>query len=232
MRRKLLICGGVLLLAAALCLAVCYLEEDRRAGETAAQVAGRIKSEMKRSPPPPPSISKAPEPESTVEPTPNPTPTPTPLPSYLLDPTMEMPVTEIDGHSYIGTLEIPVLELSLPVMDAWSYPNLKLSPCRYKGSAYLDDLIVAGHNYKTHFGHLYQLRAGDEVLFTDADGNLFSYTVAEVTKLGPRAVEEMETGDWDLTLFTCTVGGKARVTVRCTRAAETPDAEQDAGEEQ
>lgn len=29
------------------------------------------------------------------------------------------------------------------------------------------------------------------------------------------AIEEMESGDWDLTLFTCTVDGAARVTVRC-----------------
>ncbi len=28
-------------------------------------------------------------------------------------------------------------------------------------------------------------------------------------------VEEMITGDWDLTLFTCTLGGQTRVTVRC-----------------
>ncbi len=31
----------------------------------------------------------------------------------------------------------------------------------------------------------------------------------------PAAMEEMESGDWDLTLFTCTIGGACRVTVRC-----------------
>jgi sortase A len=25
----------------------------------------------------------------------------------------------------------------------------------------------------------------------------------------------MESGDWDLTLFTCTTGGQSRITVRC-----------------
>ena len=29
------------------------------------------------------------------------------------------------------------------------------------------------------------------------------------------APEEMESGDWDLTLFTCTVGGRTRDTIRC-----------------
>ncbi len=133
-----------------------------------------------------------------------------------------MPAVEIDGHGYIGTLEIPALELTLPVMDRWSYPNLKLAPCRYKGSAYLDGLIVAGHNYRTHFGRLDQLRTGAEVCFTDVEGNLFLYTVAQLEELAPTAVEEMESGGWDLTLFTCTPGGKARLAVRCARAAEGP----------
>ncbi len=94
---------------------------------------------------------------------------------------------------------------------------MKLAPCRYAGSAYLNDLIIAGHNYRAHFGALGKLRAGDSVIFTDAGGNRFSYTVSRVEQLSSSALEEMESGDWDLTLFTCTVGGKARVTVRCVR---------------
>ena len=30
-------------------------------------------------------------------------------------------------------------------------------------------------------------------------------------------LSSMEEGDWDLTLFTCTIGGKTRITVRCAR---------------
>lgn len=39
--------------------------------------------------------------------------------------------------------------------------------------------------------------------------------VAEVEILKPTDVEQMIAGDWQLTLFTCTVGGTSRVTVRC-----------------
>ena len=60
-----------------------------------------------------------------------------------------------------------------------------------------------------------------EVSFTDAVGNVFLYTVAELETLGKTDVEEMQAGDWDLTLFTCTYGGKNRVTVRCV-PAEAP----------
>ena len=34
---------------------------------------------------------------------------------------------------------------------------------------------------------------------------------------GTQKIEEMAAGDWDLTLFTCTLGGQARLTLRCTQ---------------
>lgn len=138
---------------------------------------------------------------------------------YKIYPGMEMPTVEIDGRYYIGVLEIPVLGLKLPVMDEWSYPNLRIAPCRYKGSIYDDDLIVAAHNYSRHFGQLKNLETGTEVIFTDADGNTFSYVVALTETLEKTDVEKMESGEWDLTLFTCTYGGQTRVTVRCIKPA-------------
>ena len=63
--------------------------------------------------------------------------------------------------------------------------------------------------------NLNNLSQGDEITFTDMDGNLFRYEVAALEVLSPFAVEEMTTGDWDLTLFTCTVGGQSRIAVRC-----------------
>lgn len=139
-----------------------------------------------------------------------------PLVDYRLNPDMEMPVQWIDGEAYIGVLTIPALDLTLPVISQWSYPGLKKAPCRYQGSAYNDTLIIAGHNYRTHFYGLKNLNNGDEILFTDYDGNHFLYRVTAVEVLAATAIEEMQSGDWDLTLFTCTYGGQSRVTVRCT----------------
>ena len=141
------------------------------------------------------------------------------IPDYLLNPQMDMPQKEIDGENYIGILQIPDLSLELPIMGEWSYKKLKMAPCRYSGSAYLDTMVIAAHNYASHFGRLKELSLGAEVFFTDIDGNLFSYEVAEVEILPPYATEEMTSGEWDLTLFTCTVGGQSRVTIRCTRRA-------------
>ena len=54
------------------------------------------------------------------------------------------------------------------------------------------------------------------------DGNRFIYAVSGTEQLPGTAIEEMKSGDWDLTLFTCTIGGAARVTVRCVLTAEEP----------
>lgn len=42
----------------------------------------------------------------------------------------------------------------------------------------------------------------------------------EIQILQPGDVEEMLSGGWALTLFTCTLGGRTRVTVRCEEAAD------------
>ncbi len=76
---------------------------------------------------------------------------------------------------------------------------------------------IAGHNYRNAFGKLFDLQIGDEVTFTDTDGNLFRYRVAELETLPASAVEEMTESTWDFTLFTCTFGGRSRLAVRCER---------------
>ncbi len=181
---------GLLLLAAALLL-TCYNIWDEWRADRAAELAVQQLSDLQQ--------------EDRL------------VPDYLLNPDMEMPVQIIDGEAYIGTLYVPALDLSLPVISEWSYPRLKKAPCRYKGSAYKDDFIIAGHNYRTHFGELKNLQLGDRIAFTDNDNNQFLYQIVEMEVLDRTAVKEMEAGDWDLTLFTCTVGGASRVTIRCQR---------------
>lgn len=138
-------------------------------------------------------------------------------PDYLLNPDMEMPVKEINGYDYIGILSVPDLDLELPVIGRWSDSALKKAPCRYSGSVYQNNMVIAAHNYSRHFGRLKRLSLGAEVLFTDMDGNVFRFRVGSMEVLSPKAIEEMTESDWDLTLFTCTVGGRARVALRCER---------------
>ena len=202
-----LIATGLLLVVAALFLTVFNLYEEQKAAQLSMAVLRELPEEMRNHLP----IEDTTEDSAEAD---------LVYPDYVLNPNMDMPAVEVDGHDYIGVLEIPALELELPVMSTWSYPNLKIAPCRYSGSAYLDDMVIAAHNYSQHFGRLKELSGGETVIFTDADGNVFTYEVALVETLMPTDIDEMESGEWDLTLFTCTIGGSSRVTVRCEQITE------------
>ena len=202
----LLIFLGLLLMAAALSLMTYNLYDSYKAQESSAEAVGELEELL------PKSIGEnsgqlgktSGDPEIRV-------------PEYVLNPEMEMPTQTIKGREYIGVLEIPAVKLHLPIISTWSYPDLKEAPCRYRGSAYTNSLIIAGHNYMSHFAKLKSLEIGEEVFFTDVEGTVFRYEVVERETLKPAAVDEMTSGEWDLTLFTCTYGGSYRMTVRCER---------------
>ena len=188
---------GLLLIAAALFLSAYNEMESHEARNSAQQVIAQMCQAL---------------PTETVAETEAPA-----IPEYLLDADREMPVQTINDRDYIGVLTIPSLELELPVLSQWDYPALKVAPCRYSGSLYQDNLIICAHNYASHFGKIKNLRVGDTAIFTDMDENVVSFQLAAQETIQPEDLEAMEAGDWDLTLFTCTVGGQSRVTVRFVR---------------
>lgn len=128
----------------------------------------------------------------------------------------EMRIKEIDGYGYIGYLSISALDLDLPVMSEWDYGRLKISPCRYYGSTKTDNLVIAAHNYRFHFGYLGSLKPGDSVVFTDMDSDIRHYKVTSVELLMPTDVDKVKDSGDDLILYTCTYGGAKRITVRCS----------------
>ena len=167
-----------------------------------------------------PMPTESPEPTETPEPTPSPEPTPTPAPAptgklYERVPGMEMPGEKVNGHEYIGTLSIPTLGLKVPVQRNWSYENLSVSPCRYSGSAYADNLAIIAHTY--HFGKLSSLALDATVTFTDMENNVFRYVVREKNTISPNDANEIAHSGYDLTLVTCTLSGTKRVAVYCER---------------
>ncbi len=119
-------------------------------------------------------------------------------------------------YSYMGILYIPRLGLELPVMSDWSYPNLRIAPCRYSGTVGDGNLIIAAHNYNCHFGRISELVPGDEIIFVDGSGIQYTYTVMDSEMIGGQNGAAMEANSdyWDLTLFTCTYSGASRVTIR------------------
>lgn len=63
--------------------------------------------------------------------------------------------------------------------------NLRKGPCRYAGSAYTNNLVIAGHNYRQHFGPIRNLSYGDVVRLVDMDGNVFRYEVVDMETIPP-----------------------------------------------
>ena len=181
---------GVLLLLAAGGLYAYNRYEDAHAGAEAQTVVADLQQKV-----------ETPEPETESGP---------------LDP--ELPVVEIDGNEYVGEISIPAIGIDLPVMSEWSYPKLKISPCRQFGSSRTDDLVIAAHNYESHFGKIGTLALGDEVRFTDMDGIENHYTVSAIEVHDPTDVEAVEHSGHDLVLYTCTYGGKTRIVVFCDRS--------------
>lgn len=187
---------GAVLILSALLLFFYNQNEDERAGQEAQTILNDVqtiitKRETEEAP------TDLPEPEGT-EPA-------------------ELSVVMIDGYEYIGYLSIPDLDLELPVMSDWDYDRLKLAPCRQFGSTVTDDLVIAAHNYKRHFGALGQLQLGATILFTDMDGNVISYRLEKSATIDPKAVDMVQNSEYDLVLYTCTYGGSNRVAVFCDR---------------
>ena len=128
----------------------------------------------------------------------------------------EMKVVDIEGNDYIGYLDIPELNVTLPVMSECDYSRLRVAPCRYYGSIKTDNLVICAHNYKSHFGYIGELSLDSMVMFTDMEGIKYMYTVTSVEILHPTDTELVkDTGD-DLILYTCTYSGRTRIVVRCT----------------
>ena len=144
--------------------------------------------------------------EDEIEPTEETIPEPT-----------ELTVVNIDGNYYIGYIAIPNLELEPPVMAAWSMEKLQIAPCLQYGSPLTDDAVIAGHNYKEHFRPLHEIEQGEYLTFTDMTGYTIAYNVVDVKTIDPRSVYEVINSEYDLTLYTCTIGGASRVIVSCNR---------------
>ncbi len=188
---------GAVLMLSALLLFVHNERESHTAGQAAESLLGEVRD----------AAEEAAE-ELPVEKTES-------APEEPLD--AEMPAVLIDGDAYIGYVSIPALELELPVLADWDYSRLKVAPGRHFGSSRMDDLVIAAHNYETHFGALSTLETGDEVLFTDMDGIKNRYTLTSLETVAADAVSAVRDSGHDLVLYTCTTGGAERVAAFCDR---------------
>ncbi len=212
-KRRIFIISGIVLIAAGCVLTAYNVSEDYRASSASADILSKMDEQRQ-------ALSSNSEAENTDSSENSPDVLESESDESFVDPDTPMPTVEVDGYQYIGTLVLPPLEIELPVADNWDYTRMKISPCRYSGSFYSDDLVICAHNYSSHFRDIGSMQVGDVIIFIDVLGNEFHYKVGLVETLGSTAVDEMTSSEWDLSLFTCNYSGMARVTVRCERVDE------------
>lgn len=140
-----------------------------------------------------------------------------PVRTMALEAESPVSVLTVGEYSYLGVLAVPSLQLELPVMDCWDEERLRTAPCRHFGAPEQNNLVIAGHNYKTHFGLLDRLHVGELVSLTTVDNEEFLYTVEQTEVVGSEDVEQVRNSPWDLVLYTCTADGSHRLLVECMR---------------
>lgn len=188
-RGFLLVLVGLVLVLSALGIHIVQQREDEQAGQTAALLLEQLEQKTQILPT---------QPETQKE--------------EEADPAL--PGKKYMDYTLIGTISIPSVDIRLPVLDDWSEKMLKVAPCRYAGSLSGGNMIIMGHNYKSHFTPLHGIKVGAEVSFENAQGVVYHYRVAEIAYLH-RTEGEKLLSEYPLTVFTCTPGGLERIVVRC-----------------
>ena len=131
----------------------------------------------------------------------------------------------------IGILSIPKIDAELPVTAGVTEEQLKVSEGWVRQTDMIGDegnAVIAGHRSYTfglHFTRLEELEAGDEILFTTADGEPIPFLVSEILTADPDDPSVFALppdGGAQLTLYTCTPVRIAthRLIVRAMRLEE------------
>ena len=189
-RGLVLLAVGIMLVLSGLGIYVAQQQEDAAARKTAAVLLQQLENKT---------LPANPRPESeTAEP---------------VDPVL--PEVTYMGYTLLGSIRVPSIGIELPVLDQWSEEMLKVAPCRYAGSISAGNMIIMGHNYKSHFNPLHKAQVGAEVEFKNTIGTVFRYRIAKIEYLHRTEGEKLPTQEYPLTVFTCSPGGLERTILRC-----------------
>ncbi len=127
-----------------------------------------------------------------------------------------MPVLEIHDVDYVALLEIPSLNLTLPIANAWNSQELHNSPARFYGSCYDRSLVIGGADNSHQFSFCDKIDNGTVITVTDMTGTRFSYTVSRVDRSQNAESNWLISTDYDLTLFCRNTYSMEYVAVRCS----------------
>ena len=132
--------------------------------------------------------------------------------------------TDSEGttYTYESVLSIPSIGIEYPVLSDTDDELLKISLNKFWGGSpnSVGNYCIVGHNYRSGkmFGRLSMLKNGDTANLTDLSGNTVTYSVYNIYVVDPDDVactSQITNGAREMTLITCTNGGKQRLIVKC-----------------
>ena len=124
------------------------------------------------------------------------------------------------GFTVIGTIEIPKINLSYPILKEASTSAIERSVAMLYGPGpnKPGNTYIIGHNYRNgqFFANNKNLSIGDKVYITDLNGQRLSYTIYdkfETTTEDTSFITRNTNGARELSLQTCTDDGKLRLII-------------------
>ena len=129
-----------------------------------------------------------------------------------------------DGKKYrvAGEINIPKIGLNHPIIYETTEQNLKIAPTKLSGPNLNEpgNVCIVGHNYNNNqfFSRLSELRKDDKVNLIDNKGKKMTYYVYdrfEVEETDFSCIAPNYSGEYELTLITCTVRKNNRLVVKC-----------------
>ena len=132
-----------------------------------------------------------------------------------------IPLNNNRDYFVIGSIEIPAILISYPILSDTNDILLKIAPCRFYGPYpnEIGNLCIAGHNYdnNTFFSNLYKLNIGDEIRIYNSSNFLIKYFVYdkyETDRNDTSCTSQNTSGNREITLVTCNNFNNNRLIVK------------------
>jgi sortase A len=105
----------------------------------------------------------------------------------------------VDGTDFIGIIELPQYASALPVCADWG--NISEYPCRLSGSVYDGTMQIGATTQTGQYDFHRELSVGDTVIYTDAEGNRFTYAITSLHQEKHADQAALQQKSAQLTLF-------------------------------
>ena len=127
-----------------------------------------------------------------------------------------MSAVSLDGKDFIGIIELPRFGSSLPVGEDWG--STGKHPCRLSGSVYDRTIRIGATSQRGQYDFYRDLSLGDTLLFTDMEGNRFTYEIAAMRYEKHADEAALSHTPADLVLFIKNVYSFDYLIIYCTTA--------------